>query len=140
MILNAVYSLLTNHDGLAELVSNRIYPVTAPQGAEMPYVVMHIIDTVHQEALSGSSGLARSLLQINSFALERFALVAPIAEQVRQAVQGFQGTAGGVYIDGVNMAGERSAYNEPQSGQDPGVFEIQTDIAFWHVESVPVFN
>ena len=39
----AIYSILSNKASITNLVSTRIYPESAPEGAQMPYIVYSVV-------------------------------------------------------------------------------------------------
>lgn len=136
MIENALYSILSNDAAVIALVSTRIYPMQAPQGAALPYIAYSRDSTDHVEVLGGSHGLARAMVSIESFATTYLA-VRNIAEKVRLAIQGLQGTHASVSVEGVNALGNRDVQITPQSAEDPPVFSVQQDFAMWFTETVP---
>lgn len=54
-ISRAIYTILSAHAGLTSLVSTKIYPVTAPQQTEYPYLVFGL-DSV--EPINRQTGVA----------------------------------------------------------------------------------
>ena len=54
-ISRAIYTILSAHAGLTSLVSTKIYPVTAPQQTEYPYLVFGM-DSV--EPINRQTGVA----------------------------------------------------------------------------------
>lgn len=136
MVENAIYSILSNDADVTALVSTRIYPMTAPQGTALPYIVYAREATDHHEVLAGSAGFARATMSVESFATTYLSARA-IAEKVRLALQGNSGTHASVVIDGVNLAGDRDVQIVPQNAEDPATFSTQQDFAMWFAEAVP---
>lgn len=64
-----VYALLSASSALAALVSDRIYPGQAKQGAAAPRVVFLPVSEVPQNSLQGyTSGLTKARVQIDCYA------------------------------------------------------------------------
>ena len=89
-------SYLTGYAGLSALVSNRVYPITIPQGKPLPCVTYQRIDTprILAQGDSGATGtLARIRIQFNSWAAT-LSEAMDIAYQLRAALNGKRGSMG----------------------------------------------
>jgi hypothetical protein len=63
-----IYALLSADAGVLALVSTRVYPVVAPQGTTLPYVVYQRISSGREYALDGYCGLENSRMQVDVYA------------------------------------------------------------------------
>lgn len=72
-------------DTLKGLVSNRCYPVKAPDNPVAPYIVYSIVTRTHENSLKGPSNLSRARVQIDCHA-ETYAAVKSLAGQIRAAM------------------------------------------------------
>jgi hypothetical protein len=129
MIETSLYAYLAAYAGLAALVSDRIYPVIAPQGSTKPCLVYTKIGNDRKHSMQGYSGLQETRIQISCFA-ELYETVGAVvgakdvAAQVVAAMEAWEGSAG---IQAVFPAGERDMY-EP----DTELYHIPLDFIIWH--------
>lgn len=94
MIDDALYSTLKNNSSVSALVSSRIYPINAPQGATLPLIVFTQIGTLDRElSHSGSTKVCTSHFRLNTIATTPKA-AKQIAAAVTKALHGFSGTVG----------------------------------------------
>ena len=94
----AIYDRLSNYAGLSSLVSTRIYPVLAPQGAILPYVIYERISGTRIRALASDTDLASPRYQFTSFS-DDYDEAYSVSEQVRAALQRYTGTVGSPGVD-----------------------------------------
>lgn len=95
MIEEALYKYLRDDAGVSALVSDRIYPLVAPQGAIMPAIVHQRITTARPQTLDGSSGVALPWFQFRCWAAT-YDEACALAEAVRLALLRFRGGYGEV--------------------------------------------
>lgn len=133
-VQDALRTILLADAPVLAVVSTKIWPMIAPQGSAMPYIVYSRIGTDHIEVLAGSAGLARATFQIDCWS-DSFDTVRDLANKVRIALQGVQGTHASVVIDGINMTSEVDDYEEPENKNEPGTYGVKMDFGIWFVES-----
>lgn len=134
MIEQALYAILSGHAGLSSLVDNRIYPIVLPQGPLLPAVTYQRVSGEREETHDGPSGLARPRFQVSCWAqilpgVNAFDQARAVAEQVRLALDGYQGTAGGVQIEVIQLENEVDLF-EPETQ----IFHSAIDFTVWHQE------
>jgi len=74
------------YNALAPLVSGRMHPVVLPQGVALPAIRYATVGASPDQSLCGSSGLMRSAVQVDLYALD-YAAVRSLREQVVSAMQ-----------------------------------------------------
>lgn len=113
-IESALYDRLAAASGLTALVSARIYPLQAPQGDETPYVVWQRIGGRRIGNLAGASRVALATFQVACYATT-FLAARAVADQVRYALNGYNGTQSGQVIRVISIAADRDDidFSEP---------------------------
>jgi hypothetical protein len=108
----ALYSYLSNYAGLTALVSTRIYPTIAPQGATIPCVVIQKISGNRNHTMQGDIPLTNQIHQISIYAESHASQVA-IAAQIRVALNNYVGVmaTNGVTVQGVMIVSEFEGYD-----------------------------
>jgi hypothetical protein len=114
----------------AELTSDRIWPNRRPQNASVPGVVYQRIDTPRAHAHSGPSGLAHPRFQFSCWG-RTLAEAAGVAEQLRLAIDGYQGDMGDTYVCSALVANEID-----DEDIDTGTWRRIVDVIIWHREAV----
>lgn len=109
--------LLTLLDG-ATTAGTRVYPLTAPEDVQRPYVVYQRVSVAPETVMSGDSGLANTRMQIDVFS-ETMAQAETIAGQISALLAGW------------------SVQNVPVLTQDfyedeVKLFRVSTDYSIWH--------
>lgn len=135
----ALYTHLSGYAGLTALVSTRIYPDEMPQGCAKPAVVYQRIDTPREYTHDGPAHLAHPRFQFTAWALPSATAsgsttAKAVADQIRAALDGYTGTmggAGGVAVQAVFVADERSGFE--MDGQTR-LHSYQLDVILWHEE------
>ena len=107
----AIYSILTSDSDVNALVSGRVYPQIAAQGAAFPFVVYLLTNVGPSDTKSGVSTLDEVRYDI-VVAAETYAAAADLTEKVRTAIDRYSGTVAGVDIDSVQFQ-SLDADNDP---------------------------
>jgi len=98
----AIYSILTTDSAVSAIVSSRVYPQIAAQGAAFPFVVYVINDITPSDTKSGVSTLDEVRYEILAVA-ENYAESADLNEKIRTALDRYTGTVAGVVIDSIQF-------------------------------------
>lgn len=105
-------ALLLADTNLAELVDERIYPIVAKQGTELPCVTYQQISGPNLQELTGPAGLQTVRYQFNCFA-GTYAEATSVAAALTAALDGYQGTlAGGATIQSSAQEDARDGFEE----------------------------
>lgn len=98
MILgDAIYNILSNDATLTGLVSTDIYPVSAPQGVNFPFVVYSFSSTDPTDQKDGSSPLDGSRLEVESYD-KTYRGAHGIANAIRTALDDYSGAPASITI------------------------------------------
>lgn len=92
---SALRDRLLSDATIAAAVGDRVYPTLAVQGATAPYIVYTRIGARHEASLTGPSGLARAVYQIDCYAGTADAAI-DLGDAVRALLHAITWTAGGV--------------------------------------------
>jgi hypothetical protein len=130
VIHSAVYALLNLVGSIGTIHLGR-----APEGQALPYTIFQRIDGERWASLTGPSGLAQSRFQVDHYAVQPEDAVTG-AERIRQKLDGYSGTIGGVRIGGVSKIIDLPDQDDTQAvtatGQIP--FRASKDYLFTHEE------
>lgn len=129
MIEYAVRSILADNAGVAALVANRIYYVTAPQKVTAPYLVISKVSGARQPYAHGATiNFTSPRFQVSIFATTYLA-----AKQIAQAVQAvlgdYKGTSESTAIEATFYDNEVDYYDE-----DIGFYSVAMDFLVWYKE------
>lgn len=84
----------------------RVYPVRLPQATTGASIVYNRISGQGDHHMQGPSGLARVRMQIDCWAPSHDTSTS-LADIVKEAIDGYQGMMGSVFVQGVFFDGER---------------------------------
>jgi len=104
----AIYDILSDAAGVTALVSTRIYPDIATQGAVYPFVVYSVENTLPSDTKDGVSGLDVVQLAVMIYA-NTYTSAQDIAGAVRTALDRTSGTFAGVEVQSIKFDGQSSA-------------------------------
>ena len=110
MIAGAIYSKLSNNAELSALVSDRIYPVLAPQGVASPFLVFEKTGGEIESTLSADTNINRDNLQITCFS-ETYQEAFDISAIVAELLSRWQGVESGVTIEDVFFENESDFFD-----------------------------
>lgn len=109
-------------------ITTRVYPSTLPQAPVYPLILYIRISGRRENTLGGPSGMANPRFQIEAWAATYSAAKA-LANAIRGALNGHQGTVGQVEIGSLLIQSERDVY-EPEVA----CHRIIMDYSIWHKE------
>lgn len=134
-IQDAIYSYLSTYSGLTALVSTRIYPIMAPQGAAAPHVIFYKASGNSVHTMSTDPRLGRSSFSFSCYATTPEGAQA-VATAIRDAMRDQGGQtwgavdgAGGLYINSVLTENEVELADETT-----GWFCVVLDFEIYHPE------
>ena len=128
-IETAVRKVLTDASGVTDLVSTRIFPLTAPQSSTKPFVVYEIDSLEPEDSLGGHSGLTHADISISCWA-STYASAKDVAAKVRTALMDFTGTSDSVRVYWASHDNSRDAVVWPNDGTEMPVYGVEQD---WRV-------
>lgn len=110
-VLKAVRYKLVNDASVAALVSAKVYPGIAPQEAQVPFVILSIVDVNPYDTKSGVSDVDSFRVQVDCYA-STYDGVQDLDKKVRTAIDKYMGDANGITIDGVRYLTSQDLYEE----------------------------
>lgn len=117
-------ALLAEAPAVAALAADRIYGAPAPAAADAPLVTYQLIGETPQNHLSGAATLARATFQVDSWAGD-FDKACDLGDAVRDALNGFNGSAGGVAFSTIVIM-KRDDFDETAK-----LWRRMVEIAIW---------
>lgn len=135
MIEEAIYTRLSGWSGLRALVSDGIYPLTAPQNAHAPFVIYQRASGPRLRSIVGGSGQANPRFQIDGYA-PTYPAAKLVAAQIRLALDNFRGSivlpsGRTVVIRACSLESDRDLIDDTA---DPTLFRVSHDFVLWHDE------
>jgi len=127
MIESALRSILIN-DATVKAITTRAYPVTIPQSPVYPLILYTKITGMRDHHLRGPSGHAHPRLQVESWS-KTYSEAKYLAVAIREALDGYSGTASGVVIGSILIDSERDAYES-----EIKIYRTIMDFFIWHEE------
>lgn len=124
--------------GVTDLVSTRVYGVV-PQGATYPLIRLQRIGSEHHHHAGGAAGVVQALVQIDCIG-RLMSEAKNVAEQVRLALQGWDGTQGDTTFQSVLLTDQRDLEESDQQGGELGHFGVSMDFTVTYQESIPSFS
>lgn len=102
----SIYSVLTGESSISALVSTRVYPVTAPDGADFPLIIYqkqsHDLGYSHS---SGDDGIYTANY-VFYFLGATYAAASALRDAVRTFLSGYEGTFGGNSVSLIRLETE----------------------------------
>ena len=106
----AIYSILSNDSTLTAIIGTKLFPVVAEQGAANPLVVFSIISERPTNAMGVDINPVESTIQISCYS-DTGAQALSIKDAVKNALQRYQGTSGGVVVQDIFYENQRADYD-----------------------------
>lgn len=137
-IESGLRALLIADAGVKALVADRVYPMPAPQNGQYPFLTWQRISGQRVFSMGGPSGLAEPRFQIDVWSANRenrpdgggpYAEARSIADAVRRALDGFNGTLDGIRASAI-LLDERDLFEN-----ESGTTRVSMDFRIWHEES-----
>jgi len=111
-IESGIVSVLRADGTVSGIISTRIYPLKLKEGYALPALSYQRVSSVREHNIDvGPIGFAWARFQIDSWA-ESYTDVRSLAEAVRQCLDGYKGTMGGVNAGGICIKSERDLFEE----------------------------
>ena len=127
MIEAAIRSILIADDTVKALTT-RVYPVALPQSPQYPLILYTKITGMRDHHLQGPSGHAHPRFQVEAWS-KTYTEAKTLADAIREALDGYSGTAVGTKIGSCLIESERDDYqNEIEA------FRVIMDFFVWHEE------
>lgn len=128
----SLVTILQASTAVTALAGQRIYPLRALQTAQRPLVIYQRISATREHSHDGPSGLARPRFQFRCVA-NSFSQARGLADAVRGALDGYQGTVGGVRIDAIVFQNELDT-DDAAMDEDATTASVLMDFYVWHGE------
>ena len=120
----AIYALLQGFAG------GRVYPLLAPQDGPLPCVVYSRISAERWRSTTGPSGMAQARIQVDVYDIG-YAPAKALADNIRSALDGLRGEAGGVRIGGLSLISDRDFM---ESTPMPALYRVSMDFLMTYEE------
>ena len=134
-IENAIYSMLSSDGPLSALVGTRIDPLLVPQGVAMPAVSYKQLPSSRDDTLGGPTGLVRSQWEFTCWS-DLYSEARAVADALRQAISGFDGTVSGVVIQAVQAPSDEHDVPANPAGKDVARrYGKSLDFTIWFFET-----
>ncbi len=134
-IEDAIYSLLSSDGTLSALVDTRIDPLLVPQSDVMPAVTYKQLPSRRDDTLGGPTGLVQSQWEFSCWG-STYASARAVADALRQAISGFDGTVLGVVIQAIMAPSDEHDVSANPAGKNVARrYGKALDIEIWFCET-----
>lgn len=125
-------SVLTGDPAVAQILSDRVYPVLAPASATVPFAVWRRQAVNREQSLEDPVGMPVVTLAVDMFA-ETYAAVRELADACRKALDGWGGSLGNsTSVRLVSLLNESDGFVQLAGGDLPPVYQVtQTYTVLW---------
>lgn len=124
----AIIAMLLADSGVAAEIGTHVYPGRAPQGVDTSYALVRSITRLPDYTMGGASGYEERRFQIDVYA-ETYTKAKLTARAIVDALSGFRGAKGSVFIQGIFLDGERDL---PVADEDDDVYNrFRTSLDFF---------
>lgn len=133
------YDELVGAEGVAEILAERVYPVTIPQATiskadTYPCLVYRRTATERGKTLRGNDGTAVATIRVECLDVT-YAGVKELANEVRLAILTLSGTVDEQIVQGIHLDNEfDSFYNDVVVEGKAGVFVVELQYAVTYLE------
>ena len=127
MIEAAIRSILIADDTVKALTT-RVYPVALPQSPQYPLILYTKITGMRDHHLQGPNGRAHPRFQIEAWS-KTYTEAKTLADAIREALDGYSGTAAGTKIGSCLIESEQDIYES-----EIEVYRVIQDYFIWHEE------
>lgn len=136
LLEDAIFPYLRASPGVNAFIGDRVYPDAAPDAAALPYITYSLISSVHERHLGGNAGVAHPRVSIDCWGVTSDT-VNKLVEQVRLALDGFQGTMSGLSIDLAYLDSVSADFQEPTKSRNIAYYRKNMTFIVWHEEEIP---
>ena len=134
-----LFAYLTAVPGIAAQAGTRVYPAPAPEDPTYPLIVYQRISTVRVRSMTGPSQLAQARMQINAHAAT-YATAKTLADELRNALDGYQGVMGTVPVSGSFLEDDADAPDVSPEVEGNRVYSVHMDFMIAYQETLPAYN
>jgi hypothetical protein len=129
----ALYSYLSTTSAITALVSTRIYPDMAPEGAALPYIVYSFVAGNHERHMGAACDFASRLVQFDVYGATAVSVEA-VFQVLSDALEAKRGTIGSenLVVLSSGIESERDDYISPADGSQKPKHRRSIDINIWH--------
>ena len=131
MIEEAIIGHLLDTMGVSALVSNRVYPLSLPQGRTLPAMTVQRVSGAPLYADDGEAGLVNPRVQVDCWGAT-YAAAKLSARAAVTALSAYVGDMGGVEVQYVLLEDERDMPRESGANAAEYVFRVSLDFIVWH--------
>lgn len=133
MIHEAIRSIMVADATIAAIVGTKVFAHAAPNNSvvKLPYIIYSTIsENPHTHSTSTGSGSMESRIQVDCWSTD-YSEVKTLAQAVRVALTGASGTYNNTNVQAVLTDGSRDYYENPQSGDEEGIYRVSEDYLVW---------
>ncbi len=135
----AIVAYLKAVPGITAQAAGRVYPAPAPEDPTYPLIVYQRISTTRVRSMSGPSQLAKARIQVNAHA-QSYAAAKTLADELRNALDCFQGTFGTVNVSGAFLEDDADIFDIEPENIANRVYGVRMDFIIGYQETLPAYN
>lgn len=124
-----LYQRLSSRTSVSQYVSNRVFPLIAPQNTPLPLIVYQRTAVERPQSLAGNVGNPVVTLQLTTYGTS-YTSVKNIARAVRMAIDGWTGTTASVTLQRTTLISEADGVDMPADDQMLPYYSVQQSFEF----------
>lgn len=133
MMREAVVTILTDDDAVANLVVDHVSPNILTQNDLLPAITFHV-DGPHVESFVGLTGDCNARIHLACWS-KSYSKAQSIAVAVRNALIGTKGIYNGTILYACLGDDSRDEYVPPEDGTGNGLEPVMVDLRAWYKET-----
>lgn len=130
MIEESIIGALLADMSVKAVISNRVFPVSRPQGTALPAITVFRVDGAPLQADEGPVGLEPVRMQIDCWA-KTYSDAKTAARAVIAALNGFDGIMGASTVPLIELDAERDMPREGGTNAAEYLFRVSLDFQVW---------
>ena len=129
-----IYQLLTEDQGVGDIVGDRVYPHHAADTDVLPFIVYQRISTARENLMTASDGLVTVRVQLDLYDTDH-ERSQELAEAVRLLLGCHRGNVGQAHVKRTWIDTEDEDYTTESDGSDDGEYRRIIDVMVVHTET-----
>lgn len=132
-----IRSLLVSDANMRAAFGDRVYPLVAPEGTDLPLCVYRLSATDRTEGrhMTGASGLVSRSYEVAFYGSD-YDEIDALASAFRERLESWRGDEGGLKVRRVDIDDERDEpYERPEGGADEPVFARAFEVSLKQIET-----
>jgi hypothetical protein len=136
MVIEALVTILKEDSAVAAIVGDRVYPVTAPDAPDYPFLVLTKATGLGEYTMAGDAGIESARIQVDCQVDDGAAACIALKTAVRRKLSGFRGGVSGhpCQVDAIFCINDFDLTEPATERAGPRVRRRTLEFTVWHRE------